>query len=200
MGNPLREHRTAADLASVGQVIEIANEIGSFKSLSEIIEADLAALDPDKIPSGWRESAVLGEIQFGYADADGRVPAVSGSATAAVSAVCQRCLEPFQLQLTIEPKLLLLSSDEAADGHAEFEVWELEAEIFRPQDIVEELLIMALPFSAMHDSMVDCKALSPTVTNGQTQGQTDGDSSEELLRPFATLRAQMKQNEKDPDD
>ncbi len=196
MGNPLRESRTAADLASVGQVIEIANKIGSFESLADIVEADLAALDPDKIPSGWRENAVLGELQFGYADADGCVPAVSGSATAAVSAVCQRCLEPFQLQLTIEPKLLLLTSDEAADGHAEFEVWELEAEIFRPQDIVEELLIMALPFSATHDNMADCKALSSTVT----EGQMDGDSSEELLRPFAALRAQMQQNEKDPED
>jgi uncharacterized metal-binding protein YceD (DUF177 family) len=196
MGNPLRDSRTAADLASVGQVIEIANKIGSFESLAGIVEADLAALDPDKVPSGWRENVVLGELQFGYADADGCVPAVSGSATAAVSAVCQRCLEPFQLQLNIEPKLLLLTTDEAAVGHAEFEVWELEAEIFRPQDIVEELLIMALPFSATHDNVADCKALSPTVT----EGKMDDDSSEELLRPFAALRAQMQQNEKDPED
>jgi len=192
MANPLRDSRTAADLASVGQVIEIANKIGSFESLADIIEADLSALGADKIPSAWRESVVRGEIQFGYADADGRIPAVSGSATAAVSAVCQRCLEPFQLQLTIEPKLLLLTSDEAVDGYAEFEVWELEAEIFRPQDIIEELLIMALPFAAMHDNMADCKALSPL--------NTEGDSGEELRRPFAALRAQMTQNEKDPQD
>jgi uncharacterized protein len=192
MGNPLQDSRTAADLASVGQVIEIANKIGSFERLADIIEADLSALDPDKVPSGWRESVVLGEIQFGYADAEGRLPAVSGSATVTVSAVCQRCLEPFQLQLTIEPKLLLLTSDEVADGYAEFEVWELEAEIFRPQDIIEELLIMALPFAAMHDNMADCKALSPS--------NTEGDSGEELRRPFAALRAQMTQNEKDPQD
>ncbi len=192
MGNLLRDRCTAAELASVGQVIEIADKISSFESLTEIVEADLAALDADKMPSGWREIAVCGELEFGFADADGRLPTVSGRAKAAVGAVCQRCLEPFQLELNIEPKLLLLGSDQVADGYDEFEVWELDVETIRPQDIVEELLIMALPFSAMHDNASDCKVLSSV--------EADSEKSEELLRPFAALRMQMEQNEKDLQD
>jgi uncharacterized metal-binding protein YceD (DUF177 family) len=193
MGNPLRDRCTAAELASVEQVIEIADKISSFESLERIIEADLAALDPDKMPLKWRESAVLGILEFGFADVDRRIPRVSGRATAVVAAVCQRCLEPFQLQLEVEPKLLLLGTDEAVDGFDEFEVWELDEPDMRPQDIVEELLIMAMPFSAMHDTIADCKAFELAELSAEA-------NDEKVLRPFASLRMQMKQNEKDPDE
>lgn len=183
MGNPLRDRRTATELASDGQVIEIADKISSFESLAGIVEADLAALDPDKRPSEWRECAVLGELQFGFADAKRRIPMVSGSASANVAAVCQRCLEPFQLKLEIEPKLLLL--EQAADGYEDYEVWELDEQTMRPQDIVEELLIMAMPFSAMHDNMADCKAFL-------SADPSDDDGTEKLVKPFAALRSQMK--------
>ena len=187
MGNPLRDRRTAVELASVGQVIEIADKISSFESLSAVVEADLAALDPDKQPSGWRDSAVTGELQFGFVDAARQVPMVSGSAKALVGAVCQRCLQPFQLRLEVEPKLLLLGSDQVADGYDEFEIWELEEQTMRPQDVVEELFIMAMPLSAMHDNTTDCKVLS-----------SQDDDAEELVKPFAALGAQMTQNEKNP--
>ena len=185
MGNPLRDRRTAAELASDGQVIEIADKVGAFESLASIVEADLAALDPDKMPSGWRENAVRGELQFGFADAKRRIPMVSGSATVDVAAVCQRCLEPFQLKLAIEPKLLLLKMEQVIDGYQDFEVWELDEQTMRPQDIVEELLIMAMPFSAMHDNMDDCKAFL-------SDGPSDDDGAEKLVKPFAALRSQMK--------
>jgi len=193
MGNPLRDRRTAAELASNGQVIEIADKISSFESLASIVEADLAALDPDKMPSGWRESAVLGELQFGFADIERRIPMVSGSATADVAAVCQRCLEPFQLKLEVEPKLLLLEMEQAADGYQDFEVWELDEQTMRPQDIVEELLIMAMPFSVMHDNMADCKALlSADLSDDLSDDSSDDDGTEKLVKPFAALRSQMK--------
>ena len=193
MGNPLRDRRSAAKLASVGQVIEIVDKISSFENLANIVEADLAALDPDKMPSGWRDCAVRGELQFGFVDADGRVPMVTGRATADVDAVCQRCLEPFQLQLEIEPKLLLLDVEQAADGCEDLEVWELDEATLRPQDIIEELLIMAMPFSAMHNNMADCKAFS-------SADPSDDDGLEKLVKPFAALRSQISQNEKDPDE
>jgi len=193
MGNLLQDHRTATEFASVGQVIEIADKISSFESLASIVEADLAALDPEKMPTGWRESLVTGELQFGFADAAGSVPTVTGSAMVEVGAVCQRCLEPFQLKLGIEPRLLLLDEQQAADGYEDFEVWELDEQTMRPQDIVEELLIMAMPFSAMHDNMADCKAFLST-------DSSDNEGAEKLVKPFAALRSQMTQNEKDPNE
>lgn len=184
MGNPLRDRRPAAEWASGRQVIEIADKIGSFDGLAEIVEADLAALDADKLPSDWRDASVSGELQFVFMDAEGRVPALTGSATADVSAVCQRCLEPFRLTLKIEPRLLLLEQQDTVDGYDEFEVWELDGQAVRPQDLVEELLIMALPLAPMHDDMAVCKAFS-----------AENDGADDLTKPFAGLRSQMAQND-----
>jgi len=192
MGNPLRDRCTAAELASDKQVIEIADKISSFEGLASIIEADLAALDPGKIPSGWRSCVVSGELKFGFADAKERVPMVTGSAKVEVGAVCQRCLEPFQLQLCVAPKLLLLEAQQVADGYEDFEVWELDEQQLRPRDLVEELLIMAMPFSAKHENLADCKAFA-------SADPTDDENVEKLVKPFAALRAQMAQNETDPD-
>jgi uncharacterized metal-binding protein YceD (DUF177 family) len=192
MGNPLRDSRTAAEFASVGQVIEFNDNIVVFKGLAAIVEADLAALEPGRMPPDWRETKVSGRLQFGFADAAGRVPIVSGSATTNIDAVCQRCLEPFKLRLSVEPKLLLLDAEQDVDGYEAFEVWELDRPALRPQDIVEELLIMAMPYSAMHSRMAECKAFSPTVAS-------DVEKVTELKRPFADLRSQMTQNETDPD-
>ncbi len=188
MANPLRDRRPAAEWASVGQVIEINEKLGSFEGLAEVVAADLAALDADKMPPDWRDTVVIGELQFDFLDAERRLPAVTGSATAVVTAVCQRCLEAFRLTLTVEARLLLLDPQEMADGYEDFEVWELDDKVLRPQDLLEELLIMALPFSAMHDNMAACKAFS-----------TDNDGADELKRPFAALRSRMERNDNGPD-
>ena len=60
-----------------------------------------------------------------------------------VIVTCQRCLEAFRLPLEVEDRLLLLGLEETVDGYDEYEVWELEEALLRPQDLVEELLIMA---------------------------------------------------------
>ena len=192
MSNPLRDRRPVTELAAVGQVIEFAEQISAFKGLAAVLEADLAALDPDKIPSAWRESSVSGRLHFGFADAAGRVPKLTGSADAAVAAVCQRCLEPFELRISVEPDLLLLGADAVAEGFEDLEVWELDEHAVRPRDIIEELLIMAMPFSAMHDNTAECKALVSADSSAD-------EDIEELVNPFANLRSQMKQNEKDSD-
>ena len=184
MGNPLRERRTAADLAAGAQVIEIAEKISDFEQLSAIVDADLAALDADRMHTGWRDSAVEGSLEFGFADAQQVLPMVKCRARVAVDAVCQRCLEAFRLPLEVEADLLLLGLEQDADGFDELEVWELEESLLQPQDIVEELLIMALPLSAMHVDSDSCKALSPEAE----------ESAEKMTTPFAALRDQMAQD------
>ena len=184
MGNPLRERRSAAELAAVAQVIEIAEKISDFEQLSAIIDADLVALNADRMPAGWRDSAIEGSLEFGFADAQQMLPKVSCRVEVTVDAVCQRCLEAFRLPLEVEADLLLLKLEQEADGFEELEVWELEETLLRPQAIVEELLIMAMPFSAMHVDSAACKALSPAAEEG----------AEKLTTPFAALRDQMAQD------
>lgn len=186
MGNPLRERRSAAEWSAGSQVIEIAEQLGDFEQLAAIVEADLDTLDADKIPAGWREAEVSGRLKFGYADAQRMLPTVSCQVAVSVDAVCQRCLEAFRLPLEAEAELLLLALEQEADGYDDYEVWELEDRLLQPQEIVEELLIMALPFSAMHTESAACKALSPAAA----------ENAEEMTTPFAALREQMaKDNE-----
>lgn len=184
MGNPLRERRTAAEWAVSGQVIEIAEEIGNFEQLSAIIDADLAALDAARMPVDWRTSAVEGRVEFGFADAQQLLPTAALGVATTVDAVCQRCLEPFRLPLEAEANLLLLELEQTADGYDEYEVWELEETQLRPLDIVEEMLVMAMPFSAMHVDPASCRVLAP-VTQVPDQ---------ETTTPFAALREQMAQD------
>lgn len=185
MGNPLRERRTAADWAAASQVIEIAEKIGDFEQLASVIEADLGTLEVDKIPAGWRDARVAGRLEFGFADAQQQLPRVACRVGTTVDAVCQRCLEPFRLPLEAEADLLLLETEQSADGYDDHEVWELDETLLRPQDIVEELLIMALPFSAMHTESAACKALTAAEEAGAA----------EMTTPFASLRERMAQEE-----
>ena len=188
MGNPLRQRRTAAEWAAARQVIEIAEKIGDFDVLSSIVEADLAALDAATIPADWRESRIEGQLAFSFADAQETLPSVTCRVSAEVDAVCQRCLERFRLPLEAEAGLLLLELEQAADGYDEYEVWELEERLLRPQDIVEEMLIMALPFAAMHTDSASCRALSSPATS----------DAEEMTTPFAALREQMAEDNENP--
>ncbi|MCO4811619.1 MAG: DUF177 domain-containing protein [Gammaproteobacteria bacterium] len=181
MGNPLHERRSAAEWSASSQVIEFAEKIGKFEQLSAIIEADLAALDADKIPAGWRDAIVAGQMKFGFADAQQALPMVKCRVTVTVDTVCQRCLEAFRLPLETEADLLLLALEQEADGYAEYEVWELEESLLQPQSIVEEMLIMALPFSALHVESAACKVLSPVTAK----------SADDVTTPFAALREQM---------
>ncbi len=132
MANPLQDCRAAVDWAASGQVIEIAEKIAEFKRLSSIIEADLAALDADRVPTGWRDTAVRGRLEFGFADERQEVPEVRCRLTANVDAVCQRCLQAFKLRLATEMNMLLLVFGQNVEGYEDYEVWELEDRTLRP--------------------------------------------------------------------
>jgi uncharacterized protein len=182
MGNPLHTRRTAAEWAAVGQVIDITGKLRSFERLESVVEEDLAALDDAIRPADWRDSSVTARLKFGFVGVGDKVPTVQCELLATVDAVCQRCLEPFRLPLEVDAELLLLELEETVEGYDEYEVWELSEATLRPLDIVEELLIMALPFSAMHAESTACKALSAEVAD-----------REETTKPFAALREQMRQ-------
>jgi len=178
MGNPLLDRRTPQDFAASGQVIEISEKIGNFEKLAEIVEADLGALEPDRLPRDWCDSPIDGQLSFGFIDALGGVPALEGQVVATINAVCQRCLEPFHLSLAVE--LRFLFGAEQSVGDSGYEVWELKEDKLCPADLVEEALIMAMPFSAMHEFDAHCvKADEVERRTGKT------------IKPFADLKSQM---------
>ena len=180
MANPLRDRRTAAEWAASRQVIDFKEKLSGFRQLSAIVEADLAALDAGKTPPDWRDAVISGRLAFDFADARQTLPIADVAVATTLDAVCQRCLEAFRLPVEAEARLLLLEFEQTVDGYDDHEVWELEESTLRPQDIVEELLILALPFAATHKESKACRALS-----------AEAPDSEETNKPFAALREQM---------
>jgi len=181
MGNPLRDRRTPLELAASRQVIEFSEKIGEFGQLAAIVEGDLAALDPDKLPSGWRETEIGGQLSFGFADAQNGLPAAEVEIGGTIDMMCQRCLGPLKLPLSVKLKLLFSGSESTTGNDDGFDVWELEEETLRPLDVVEEALIMAMPLVALHDEEDGC------------HGPDAADAGAgEKIRPFAALKAQME--------
>ena len=180
MVNPLRDRRTPQDFAASGQVIEITEKLSGFPRLAEIVEADLLALNPDRLPHDRLESAVTCRLGFGFADAQRRLPKLEGHVEVTVDAVCQRCLEVFRLPVAADLRVVFGDGQSSFAGDDGYEIWELDEETMRPLDVVEEALIMALPFVATHPDGADCAGR-----------MTDEAGPRETKRPFADLKSRM---------
>jgi uncharacterized protein len=183
MGNPLRDRRTPREFAASGQSIDFDDKIGDFERLAGIVEADLSALDAEKVPRGWRDRTVAGHLSFGFADAQQGLPTLEGSVAATVDAVCQRCLEPMELALSAELKLLFASDPAQATDDSGFEVWELDEETLCPLEVVDEVLAMAVPLAVLHENDESCRRPAEAAEQGR-----------DTIRPFAALKAQMEQD------
>lgn len=182
MGNPLLDRAPPAELARRGQVIEKEEELELFPRLTEAVGADLRLLPAERLPERWRQAPVAFRLAFGWADDRQRLPCLRGEVAARLPAVCQRCLEPMTLSLSQAFRFLLAASDNAAATGNDYEVWEIDDAVLRPADIVEEVLLMAMPLAAMHADIADCGPLAGRLTASPT----------ETVRPFADLRSRMR--------
>jgi len=185
MDDPMLESVPPAELATRAQVIETQWKIEDFKRLTEIIEADLRALPEEKMPEDWRRTPVDIRLHFGRMDSRPGVPALHGGVSTTVAAVCQRCLEPLTIALEVDLKLLLPPAESTVEACEGYEVWEFEADNVSPRDIVEEALVMAMPFAALHEPSEDC---ARTRGNSQTE-------SVDSVRPFSDLRSLMAETD-----
>ncbi len=184
MAHALRDRNTPDILAKSRQVIDFEGSLADFERLSGIVEQDLSTLETADRPADWRAAPLTARLSFEFADVQEHLPAVNGVATARIKAVCQRCLEPCEIDLEAGIRYLLLPADKATAATDDYEVWELEATSFRPADLVEEALIMALPISASHADRASCGPIAGQLEPG-------GDSGSETSRPFADLKRLM---------
>ena len=166
--------------ASGGQAIEFSADISAFSKLEAALAQELERIEQAEHPANWKGTTVTGRINFGFRDAQSEDVVAAVAVETEVPLVCQRCLEAFIEPLGVDTTLLFVRG-EAADERDDFETWELDEDLVRPVDLADELLVMALPFAAMHEE-VNCSA-------GATD---DAPAAKETVRPFADLRAQME--------
>jgi len=184
MGNPLLQRRTAQEYAASSQAFEIEAKVGDFERLAEVIGADLGALDAATRPPQWRDAQITGRMSFGFAAAPGRRPTADVHLVATVAAVCQRCLRPCTLPLQVDLRLLFGRTGEDQLAGDDYEFWELQDGELCPADLIDEALVMALPFAAMHDADAECLLVPLAAV------EVD-EKADKMTTPFADLKAQM---------
>ena len=182
MANPLTDRARPSQLAESGQIIETKGKLSDLLRLRKAVEADLASLPPAVRPKKWRHAPIDIRLAFGWADARQQIPALEGQISARIDAVCQRCLEPFELSLNAQLKLLLPTPGGEATTFEEYEIWETAEDTVRPLDIVDEALIMAMPYSPTHEEFSMCGPLAEKLQREEAK----------TVRPFADLKSQMR--------
>lgn len=129
---------------------------------------------------------------------EGRVR-ITGHLGAELDAICQRCLQPFRLPLEVDVNVSVADSplpathpgtkvDREAPEPDEADVDGLGS----LADLVEEELLLAIPFLPRHD-VSDCPAAGRQTEN---EPREEGESR----RPFAGLREALQRSREDESD
>jgi uncharacterized metal-binding protein YceD (DUF177 family) len=182
MANPLFNSVLPERLASRGVTIDTTLKVEQLSRIAAIIEQELASLDGADSATNWRQYPV--EIKLAFQWADGRAGFVQseGEVSTTIVAVCQRCLKPFEMPLWASLDLLYVAPEIEVAGDGHLEVWELEEEFLRPLDVVEEALVLAIPFAPMHQKAKECSSLA----------EFEVEAKPDVQNPFAGLKQQMQ--------
>jgi uncharacterized protein len=132
--------------------------------------ADRLATDAGAARLAWR--------LVGGRDAQGR-PALTLTLAGSVPLVCQRCLQPFA-EIVDQSTELLLARSEAELARLDVDEIEvvLAIELLDPLTLVEDELLLSLPFSPRHADG-QCEAASPMVAGENV--------SQSRISPFGQL-------------
>lgn len=136
------------------------------------------------------EEVVELDLQF-TRDAGGKVR-LTGTIDTRIQAICQRCLQPFWLDVQAQPHLILARRMPEADAvDDEFEPLVVDDEGLDLMQLVDEELMLNLPIVAMHPEG-ECKAAKTAV------GEDELINAEEVREnPFAVLAALKDSNKLD---
>lgn len=109
--------------------------------------------------------------------------------------VCQRCLGAVPWSPGLEVRLTIVPDEEAADRLAEpYDSVLLDARgALAAAVVVEDEILAAMPLAPVHEDEKDCLSTAPDDRQGEPE------APEEMVRPFAGLRAlQGRAGKKDP--
>ena len=113
---------------------------------------------------------------------------LSGYLETTVTLVCQRCLAPFELSLTVPIRLGLVRNEGQADSlPEEYDPVLAPTEGVAISELAEDELILALPLVPMHNDLRQCQA------NGFVSPQVEAQKA----KPFAVLATLMNELNKD---
>ena len=132
-------------LARLGRAIEGEIDLGKLKRLAALLSRPVGAVNASM--------AVLPR-------ADGNLQ-LRLQCSAEVELVCQRCLEPMRYVLTGAAGYEVVEeSPEESSGDGDIERLVLEGRRLNPLQLIEEELIVSLPFAPRHEDIAACGNLA----------------------------------------
>ncbi|MBV8464354.1 MAG: DUF177 domain-containing protein [Burkholderiales bacterium] len=137
---------------------------GEFARAGKTLSRELALADLPRVAS---EVLGGGPVQFVLAGGVDRLerPYLDLGITAMLELKCQRCLKPMPFELDVAARFTLFRDEERLD-EAEAEDEELEGLVFEhefdPLNLVEDEILLSLPFSPVHEA---CEAEATPVAD-----------------------------------
>ncbi len=138
------------------------------------------------------DGEVSGKLRFGLTGTGRRV--ITGSVSATVEVVCQRCLEPLSLELadTIQLALVESESESQSDSlEAAWDPWMVDGPKISIASLLEEQLMLCMPLVSYHRDERCVKALEYQ----QRKEPLDDSSGDRAAKnPFEVLKV-LKKND-----
>ena len=115
-------------------------------------------------------------IDILFTRGDDRVPYAKGAVKTRLKVLCQRCIEPMDLDIETEMKVELLVGEKAVGRLEDYEPLAVTPESMSLVEFIEDEIILALPIAPMHPE-------------GQcpSDGQFEYAATGRLTNPFAVL-------------
>lgn len=166
---------------SISGQIELANLSRFMSWQMENLDEGNVTLQDDVVT----KNVVIFELNFSL---KGRAYIASGNYETEVTLLCQRCLEPMRVPLTGDIGLEFVIGETAESSLVEkkYDLVNLTTETIKLQDLIEDELLLALPFAPVHEE-IDCPA-TQQISDLQTI------QAQDKPNPFAVL-AELKKNQ-----
>ena len=129
-------------------------------------------------------------VQLAFRVDELKAPVVEGRVRARLTLVCQRCLEPMELEVDVPIQAVLVKSDAEAERlQAQYEPIVIEDETLWVLDLVEDELLLALPLVPAHSTVEECAPHAARALERAGGEVPDEESpADESSGPFAELR------------
>ncbi len=118
------------------------------------------------------------KVEFEFVSNEFDVPMISGQLQTSLVLECQRCLQPLDMPLSLEFRLLVDASDETVRASS-VETLCSDDGYIDINDVIEDELILALPLVALHED---------TACNQHWQSTTASTEPAVKENPFAVLQ------------
>ena len=139
------------------------------------------------------DGEVNGKLRFGLTGTGRRV--ITGSVSATVEVVCQRCLEPLSLELADTIQLALVESESQIDSlEAEWDPWMVDGPKISIASLLEEQLMLCMPLVSYHRDERCVKALE---YQQRKEPLDDSSGDRAAQNPFEVLKV-LKKNDDAP--